>query len=107
MWLYPGHSPVDFEANGSFGQRITVIPSLDMVEVTTGGGFDANEVAKMIAGAPRADRPLPPNEEATARLDTLVAQAAANATRVADLSGRRAQGAKHRASRALMVAANR
>jgi CubicO group peptidase (beta-lactamase class C family) len=107
MWLYPGHTPADFEANGSFGQRITVIPSLDMVEVTTGGGFDANEVAKMIAGAPRADRPLPPNEEATARLDTLVAQAAANATRVADLSGRRAQGAKHRASRALMVAANR
>jgi len=41
MWLYPGHTPVDFEANGSFGQRITVIPSLDMVEVTTGGGFDA------------------------------------------------------------------
>jgi CubicO group peptidase (beta-lactamase class C family) len=68
MWLYPGHTPVDFEANGSGGQRITVIPSLDMVMVMTGGGFDANQVQNLIAAAPRANSPLPANSEADARL---------------------------------------
>lgn len=76
MWLYPGHTPVDFEANGTGGQRITVIPSLDMVEVTTGNGLDANEVAQLIAGAAKANEPLPPNPQADARLASLVQYAA-------------------------------
>ena len=101
MWLYPGHSPVDFEANGSGGQRITVIPSLDMVEVTTGGGLDANEVATMIASAPVSDTPLPASPESDSQLATLVAEAAGPAA-LADLS----VPINHRArkSRALVVA---
>ncbi len=102
MWLYPGHTPVDFEANGSFGQRITVIPSLDMVEVTTGGGFDANEVARMIAAAPKSDGALAANPEANTRLVTLVAEAAGTPS-LASLSMR----LRHRAGHALIVAANR
>jgi CubicO group peptidase (beta-lactamase class C family) len=76
MWLYPGHTPVDFEANGTGGQRITVIPSLDMVEVMTGGGFDANEVQNLIAAAPKADSALPPNPAADERLASLAAELA-------------------------------
>lgn len=76
MWLYPGHTPVDFEANGSGGQRITVIPSLDMVEVMTGGGFDANDVQNLIATAPKSTLELPPNPAASARLASLEADLA-------------------------------
>jgi CubicO group peptidase (beta-lactamase class C family) len=76
MWLYPGHSPIDFEANGTGGQRITVIPSLDMVEVTTGSDLDANAVAQLIACAAKSNAPLPPNPYADARLASLVADVA-------------------------------
>lgn len=76
MWLYPGHSPVDFEANGSGGQRITVIPSLDMVEVMTGGGFDANVVQGLISGAPKSATALPANAQASARLAAIEAELA-------------------------------
>ncbi len=76
LWLYPGHTPADFEANGTGGQRITVIPSLDIVEVVTGGGLDANAVAALIAGAPKSDGALPDDPAAEARLETLVREAA-------------------------------
>jgi CubicO group peptidase (beta-lactamase class C family) len=76
MWLYPGHTPVDFEANGSFGQRITVIPSLDTVEVMTGGGFDANVVAELIASAIKCNTGLPADTDSDLRLATLSYQAA-------------------------------
>jgi len=76
MWLYPGHNPVDFEANGTGGQRITVIPSLDMVEVTTGNGLDANDIAQLLAGAVKSNEPMPANPESDARLADLVANAA-------------------------------
>jgi CubicO group peptidase (beta-lactamase class C family) len=84
MWLYPGHTPVDFEANGTGGQRITVIPSLDMVEVVTGGGLDANRVAALIAAAPKSNDALPANPSAEARLNVLIAQAASPVATTAD-----------------------
>lgn len=85
MWLYPNHSPADYEANGTGGQRITVIPGLDVVEVITGEGLDANEVAALIADAPKADAPLPPNLQAQSRLALDVAQAAqGSATELAE-----------------------
>jgi CubicO group peptidase (beta-lactamase class C family) len=61
MWLYPSHTPYDFEANGRGGQRITVVPEQNLVEVVTSGGADANRVAPLLAAAIRANRPLPPN----------------------------------------------
>ncbi|MGH6889566.1 MAG: serine hydrolase [Rhizomicrobium sp.] len=73
MWLYPGHTPVDFEANGTGGQRITVIPTLDMVEVMTGGGFDANVVQGMISGAAKSASALRANPQGDARLASLEA----------------------------------
>lgn len=76
MWLYPGHTPVDFEANGTGGQRITVIPSLDTVEVMTGGGFDANAVQELIAKAPNSGSALPVDPSAEARLAAIEAELA-------------------------------
>lgn len=77
MWLYPGHTPMDFEANGTGGQRITVIPSLDMVEVMTGGGFDANVVQALISNAAKPASTLPANPEGDALLAALQAAMAA------------------------------
>ena len=88
MWLYPGHTPVDFEANGTGGQRITVIPGLDMVEVTTGNGLDANDVAQLIAGAAKSNEPLPPNPQADARLARLVASVASGPVAPANMQPR-------------------
>jgi CubicO group peptidase (beta-lactamase class C family) len=77
MWLYPGHVPYDFEANGRGGQRITVIPSLNAVVVVTGGGMDANVVMPLIAGAFKSNDALAANPTAEARLAQVSAQIAA------------------------------
>lgn len=87
MWIYPGHGhaggPADFEANGNGGQRIAVVPSEDMVIVITGSGLDANDVASLIAPAPKSNEPLPPNPDANARLAQLVSDAANGDVRLA------------------------
>ncbi len=77
MWLYPGHSPFDFEANGRGGQRITVVPSENLVEVVTSGGADANRVNPLVAAAVKSDVSLPPNPQGDQRLARVVADAAA------------------------------
>lgn len=76
FWLYPSRRPYDFEANGRGGQRITIIPSENLVTVITSGGADANIVAPLLAAAVRADGPLPPNAVGDARLATVEAAAA-------------------------------
>jgi CubicO group peptidase (beta-lactamase class C family) len=81
MWIYPEHGhaggPADFEANGTGGQRIAVIPSQDVVEVITGTGLDANEVAALLAGAVKSETALPANPGASSQLAIRVAQAQA------------------------------
>src|ERR1700733_8091450 len=37
FWLYRGHQPYDFEANGRGGQRITIVPEENLVNVITSG----------------------------------------------------------------------
>lgn len=76
FWLYPGHTPYDYEANGHGGQRIVVVPSQNMVEVVTAGGVDANAVTPLLTAAWRSDAPLPPNPEGDARLAAAIAAAA-------------------------------
>ncbi len=76
FWLYPGHTPYDYEANGHGGQRIVVVPSQKMVEVVTAGGADANAVTPLLTAAFRSDAPLPPNPEGDARLAAAIASAA-------------------------------
>jgi len=77
LWLYPGHTPFDFEANGRGGQRITVIPQLNAVVVVTGGGMDANDVTPLIEKAFVSDKALPDNAAAEARLANVAARVAA------------------------------
>lgn len=76
MWLYPGHVPFDFEANGRGGQRITVVPDENIVTVVTAGGADANFVAPLLAAAFKSYTALPPNEVGDARLAQAIADAA-------------------------------
>jgi CubicO group peptidase (beta-lactamase class C family) len=75
FWLYTSHTPYDYEANGHGGQRITVIPRQNTVEVVTGGGADVNMIAPLLAAAiyPRA---LQPNPAGQARLAAAIAAAA-------------------------------
>ncbi len=75
MWLYPSHAPFDFEANGRGGQRITVIPSENLVTVVTSGGADASLVASLVSAAVKASSPLPPNDAGDLRLAAALATA--------------------------------
>lgn len=76
MWLYPSHVPFDFEANGRGGQRITVVPSENLVTVVTAGGASANFVAPLIAAAVRANYAIVANPSGEARLAAAVESAA-------------------------------
>lgn len=66
-----------FQAEGREGQRILVVPSLDVVIVTTGGGFEFDDIEPYI-GAAIGDlkRPLPANPDGVARLQAAVAEVA-------------------------------
>lgn len=76
FWMYPSHEPFDFEANGRGGQRITVVPSQNLVEVVTAGGADANVVTRLLAPAVRSNSALPPDADGDARLAAAVANVA-------------------------------
>jgi hypothetical protein len=76
FWLYPGHQPYDFEANGRGGQRITVVPDENLVNVITSGGADANVVSPLLAAAVRSNVPLPADPAGDARLAATVAELA-------------------------------
>jgi hypothetical protein len=69
-------SPPRFEALGRAGQRITVLPRLDMVVVFTGGGFEPADVGAFLVKALRSDRPLPEDPAGYAALQEKIAEAA-------------------------------
>ena len=76
FWVYPNRTPPIYEGNGRGGQRITVIPSKNMVVVFTGGGFEPGDVGKFIGAAMKSGQPLPENRPAVARLKDSVKRAA-------------------------------
>jgi hypothetical protein len=70
----PDNEPFFFLATGRNGQRILVVPPLDTVIVTTGGGFSWNQIERYIVEAiVDPERPLPANPSGVERLEGVVA----------------------------------
>jgi CubicO group peptidase (beta-lactamase class C family) len=73
-WVFPGQEEEVgfFRADGDGGQRILVVPSLDLVVVTAGGGFSPDAIFDAIRAAGTDDfNPLPPNPEGDEALRVL------------------------------------
>ncbi len=70
MWVYPTRDV--FEGNGRGGQRLSVVPSKNLVVVMTGGGFEPGDVGQLIVAALKSDQPLPENRAGAARLAAAV-----------------------------------
>jgi CubicO group peptidase (beta-lactamase class C family) len=67
-WWLSRSVPTLLEANGRGGQRISVVPALDVVVVMTGGGFEPGDVGRYLLASVRADTALPEDPEAQTRL---------------------------------------
>jgi CubicO group peptidase (beta-lactamase class C family) len=64
-----------FRADGRGGQHIVVVPAMDLVLMTTGGGFNLDQVTPYIENAiGNLEKPLPANPAAVAQLETVVAE---------------------------------
>jgi CubicO group peptidase (beta-lactamase class C family) len=61
FWIYPDRKPPIYEANGRGGQRLTVVPALNLVVVFTGGGFEPGDIGNFIGQSIKSDKPLPEN----------------------------------------------
>jgi len=71
-WIDPAVES-GFRASGRGGQRIVVLPEWDMVVVTTGGGFELNEIAEpIVASFVDFENPLPANPEGESRLQEAI-----------------------------------
>ena len=70
----PSEEPMAFfRADGNGGQRILGVPGLDLLVVTTGGGFSLDEAMAFIVAAATDDwRPLPANPAGVAQLQKAV-----------------------------------
>ncbi len=69
-WVPPPTQFVEFAAEGRGGQYIRVLPELDMVVVTTGGGFEWNDVTPyLISAMVDLTEPLPENPKGVEQLD--------------------------------------
>ena len=77
-WWLPRGSPFgEVAADGRGGQRIGIFPALNVVVVTTGGGFTPGEATDLLGPAlvdPR--QPLPPNPAGVTRLQQTLASLA-------------------------------
>lgn len=63
-------------AAGRGGQNIYIVPSWDMIVVTTGGGFEFDEIAELLQDSFTDLQPLPEDPEGAARLEAAVAAVA-------------------------------
>ena len=74
LWIRSGVGL--YEALGRGGQRISIVPSKNIIVVFTGGGFDPGEIGKFLLAALKSDQPLPENRAAVARLEVAAKRAA-------------------------------
>jgi CubicO group peptidase (beta-lactamase class C family) len=71
-WLDPAVAS-GYHAVGRGGQYIYILPEWNMILVTTGGGFEMDEIAELLlASFSDFETPLPANPEAVARLDRAI-----------------------------------
>jgi hypothetical protein len=68
-WVPPPTQFVEFAAEGRGGQYIRVLPELSLVIVTTGGGFEWNEIVPMLVPAMVGSEALPINPVGMEQLD--------------------------------------
>jgi CubicO group peptidase (beta-lactamase class C family) len=67
-------SEISFGAQGRGGQRVFVVPSLDALVVTTGGGFEYDDIDPYLTGAlADTEKALPSNPEGVEKLKAVVA----------------------------------
>jgi len=71
-WMVPDVEGV-YRADGRGGQYIFVLPQWNMIVVTTGGGFEMDEIGEQIlASLSDFEEPLPANPAGVARLEAAV-----------------------------------
>jgi len=71
----PNDQFASFRADGRNGQYVTVVPSLNLVLTTTGGGFSMGEIdTYLVAAIGDTEKALPANSEGVARLQALVGE---------------------------------
>jgi CubicO group peptidase (beta-lactamase class C family) len=75
FWVYPQRTPVEYEALGRGGQRITVTPAENRIVVFTGGGFEPADIGKFIGESIKSRQPLPLNPAGQAHLAAAVSAA--------------------------------
>jgi CubicO group peptidase (beta-lactamase class C family) len=69
-WVPPPTQFVEFAAEGRGGQYISVLPQLNMVIVTTGGGFEWNDITPLLIPAMvNLAEPIPANPSGMNQLD--------------------------------------
>jgi CubicO group peptidase (beta-lactamase class C family) len=69
-WVPPPTQFIEFAAVGRGGQNIRVLPELNVVVVTTGGGFEWSDVAALLAPAMvDPSGPIPANPAGSEQLD--------------------------------------
>ena len=76
FWVYTQRDPVEYEALGRGGQRVTVTPAQNRIVVFTGGGFEPGDVGKFIGESMKSRQPLPENPAGQARLAAAISAAA-------------------------------
>ncbi len=73
-WISKGLTGPSYDAVGNGGMRITVDPNLNLVLVTTGGGFTVDDViAYLVSAFVDLKKPLPANPSGDAHLAEVVA----------------------------------
>jgi hypothetical protein len=76
FWVYPERNPPLYEALGRGGQRISVVPSKNLIVVFTGGEFEPGDIGKFIGESIKSDQPLPENRGVDTRFAAAVGAAA-------------------------------
>jgi CubicO group peptidase (beta-lactamase class C family) len=72
-WLTAGASPGEYRADGRSGQFTIVLPTIDLVVQTTGGGLQGGDLAApLLPTLVDMEKPLPANPDGVARLEAAV-----------------------------------